>query len=113
MLKPIHSESETTQSDSESWDSPQPRPQGCMSSKLKIELCRNFVEKGYCIYRERCNFAHGYQELCINNTNAHKLKTNVCRHFQNTMLCRFGQRCNFIHYSQTGVNKRNFLRNVL
>lgn len=28
--------------------------------KVKIELCRNFMENHYCIYGNRCNFAHGY-----------------------------------------------------
>lgn len=30
------------------------------SKKVKVELCRNYVENGYCVYGERCCFAHGY-----------------------------------------------------
>ena len=28
-------------------------------SKLKVELCRNFLENKICPYRHRCKFAHG------------------------------------------------------
>lgn len=28
-------------------------------SKLKVELCRNFLENKICPYRQRCKFAHG------------------------------------------------------
>lgn len=75
-------------------------PQKPLSIKLKIELCRNFMEKGFCIYGYRCNFAHGYEELCVNNENAHKLKTNLCKLFHNSMYCRYGARCNFLHEVQ-------------
>ena len=30
-------------------------------SKLKVELCRNFLENKLCPYRERCKFAHGLE----------------------------------------------------
>ena len=68
--------------------------------KLKIELCRNYMENRYCIYGIRCNFAHGYEELYVNNENAHKLKTNFCKLFHNKMYCKYGTRCNFLHQSQ-------------
>jgi hypothetical protein len=29
--------------------------------KLKNELCRNFLETGYCKYHDKCQFAHGIQ----------------------------------------------------
>jgi hypothetical protein len=33
------------------------------NGKLKNELCRNYLETGYCKYHDKCQFAHGVQEL--------------------------------------------------
>lgn len=33
------------------------------NGKLKNELCRNYLETGYCKYHDKCQFAHGIQEL--------------------------------------------------
>lgn len=67
------------------------------SRKVKVELCRNYVENGYCIYAERCCFAHGYEELCRNTTLGPKLRTKQCRLFHKELVCKYGSRCNFIH----------------
>ena len=36
------------------------------SSKIKTSLCRNYVEKEFCPYGDKCQFAHGPEELKIN-----------------------------------------------
>ncbi len=35
-------------------------------SKHKTELCRTFSELGYCNYKNKCQFAHGKEELVEN-----------------------------------------------
>lgn len=36
------------------------------TSKIKSSLCKNFMVGGSCPYGERCQFAHGPQELRCN-----------------------------------------------
>jgi len=31
--------------------------------KYKTEICKNYSEMGYCPYRDKCQFAHGEDEL--------------------------------------------------
>ncbi len=33
--------------------------------RFKTEFCRNFREKGECIYGNQCQFAHGKAELRV------------------------------------------------
>lgn len=66
------------------------------SSRYKTELCRPFEESGYCKYADKCQFAHGVQEL--RNLARHpKYKTEPCRTFHTTAFCPYGSRCHFIH----------------
>jgi hypothetical protein len=74
--------------------------------KMKVELCRNFVENGYCIYADRCCFAHGYEELYINSGIGNKLRTKQCRLFHKDLVCKYGARCNFIHHSRAFRDRR-------
>ena len=43
--------------------------------KQKSELCRSFMETGFCPYFQRCKFAHGCHELLCNNQTNKKYKT--------------------------------------
>lgn len=65
-------------------------------SKEKTELCRAFVEGGYCKYGSRCKFAHGQEELRPVLRHS-KYKSVKCRSFHETGACPYGQRCRFIH----------------
>lgn len=67
------------------------------SSKAKSSLCKNFMEKGYCPYGNKCQFAHGPQELRINMEHNRSYKTKGCHAFSKKGCCCFGSRCNFIH----------------
>ena len=42
-----------------SFSSPDSLPSKHRSSKAKSSLCRNFTEKGFCPYGNKCQFAHG------------------------------------------------------
>lgn len=67
------------------------------SHKEKSQLCKKFVEQGYCPYERRCKFAHGLQELKKNHQANCKYKTKVCGGFLQDGFCPYGNRCNFIH----------------
>lgn len=66
------------------------------TSRYKTELCRPFEESGVCKYGDKCQFAHGYNEL-RNLTRHPKYKTELCRTFHTIALCPYGARCHFIH----------------
>jgi hypothetical protein len=84
--------------------------------RYKTELCRSYHETGFCKYGEKCQFAHGYDE--IRSLNRHpKYKTILCRTYHCTGYCKsneiflifqffffrcfckgpYGPRCHFLH----------------
>ncbi|KAG9264848.1 mRNA decay activator protein ZFP36-like [Astyanax mexicanus] len=66
------------------------------SNRYKTELCRSFQEHGTCKYGNKCQFAHGENEL--RGLYRHpKYKTEACRTFYNFGYCPYGSRCHFIH----------------
>ena len=65
-------------------------------SRYKTELCRQFNENGECKYGEKCQFAHGFNDL--KDVNRHpKYKTDFCKTFHSKGFCPYGPRCHFIH----------------
>ena len=65
-------------------------------TRYKTEICRSFEESGQCKYGEKCQFAHGLDE--VRQTNRHpKYKTQMCRTFHSWGFCPYGPRCHFIH----------------
>jgi len=69
------------------------------SSRYKTESCRPFQESGSCKYGDKCQFAHGYNEL--RNVSRHpKYKTEPCRTFHTTGFCPYGPRCHFLHEAE-------------
>ncbi|XP_076305779.1 mRNA decay activator protein ZFP36L1-like [Tachypleus tridentatus] len=77
----------------------QPKLNQVNSSRYKTELCRPFEENGTCKYGDKCQFAHGFQELRTLARHP-KYKTELCRTFHTTGLCPYGPRCHFIHNSE-------------
>ena len=64
--------------------------------KYKTELCKSFMETNFCVYGNKCRFAHGFKELVKKNQiNNYKQKT--CNSFYNKGYCPYGNRCNFKH----------------
>jgi hypothetical protein len=64
--------------------------------RYKTELCRNWVElKGRCRYGEKCQFAHGEEELRLPVRHP-KYKTEICKNWLNK-CCRYGHKCSFVH----------------
>lgn len=62
----------------------------------KTELCRSFEETGSCKYGQKCQFAHGQDELRPIFRHP-KYKTEECKTFASTGSCPYGKRCRFIH----------------
>lgn len=70
------------------------------SSRYKTELCRSFAEVGACKYGDKCQFAHGEDELRT-VTRHPKFKTENCKSFHTTGFCPYGPRCHFIHNDES------------
>ena len=64
--------------------------------KYKTELCKSFMETNFCVYGNKCRFAHGYNELVIKKQINH-YKQKHCNSFFNKGYCPYGIRCNFKH----------------
>jgi len=71
--------------------------------RFKTEICRNFKEKGTCLYGELCQFAHGKHELRKDVVRHNKYKTKLCQKYWIAGYCAYGPRCNFIHQEKEGL----------
>lgn len=60
------------------------------NKKLKNELCRNFLNVGYCKYSQRCQFAHGIEELRQSQSTNIKYKTKYCQSYFVKGCCIYG-----------------------
>ncbi|XP_071440674.1 mRNA decay activator protein ZFP36L2-B [Hetaerina americana] len=69
------------------------------TSRYKTELCRPFEESGSCKYGDKCQFAHGAQELRTLVRHP-KYKTELCRTYHTIGFCPYGPRCHFIHNAE-------------
>lgn len=68
--------------------------------KYKTELCKSFMEQGYCVYGNICRFAHGQKEL-VAKTGGSNYKKKPCKSFIEQGFCPYGSRCNFKHEERT------------
>lgn len=66
------------------------------SPKYKTELCLNYLKDGTCKMGDRCEFAHGDQELRPRFV-AYNFQSKVCNAFRNTGRCPYGTRCTYKH----------------
>jgi hypothetical protein len=116
----------SSRSDSHSDDEPRRRALGKDDPHHKTRMCAHFQKSGHCHFGERCNFAHGSEELRVpseavsgrksaegsdvsetastcSSVDLNALlglpdyKTRICRNFQQTGACKYGDRCNFAH----------------
>jgi len=65
--------------------------------KFKTELCKTFEAKGFCVYGNKCRFAHGRQEIFDRANENTKYKQKQCNSFYKNFYCVYGPRCHFIH----------------
>lgn len=69
--------------------------------KFKTELCKSWIETGFCIYGNKCRFAHGRDEIFDKPINNTKYKQKNCISFFKNGYCNYGTRCHFKHDERT------------
>lgn len=62
----------------------------------KTELCDSFVKLNYCPYGNKCQFAHGHNELKLIERPAN-WRSKPCVNWARFGSCRYGTRCCFKH----------------
>lgn len=62
----------------------------------KTELCQSFIKIGICPYGNKCQFAHGENELKIIERSP-KWRSKPCSNWSKFGNCRYGNRCCFKH----------------
>ncbi|KAJ8937265.1 hypothetical protein NQ314_011971 [Rhamnusium bicolor] len=76
------------------------------TSRYKTELCRPYEEFGVCKYGDKCQFAHGMNEL--RSLARHpKYKTELCRTYHTVGFCPYGPRCHFVHNQDEVVMQKS------
>jgi len=65
--------------------------------KFKTELCKSWVETKFCVYGNKCRFAHGRDEIFNKQVNKSKYKLKACSSFFQNSYCNYGSRCHFKH----------------
>ena len=71
-------------------------PPKVQTSLYKTEKCRSWISTGMCKYGNKCQFAHGEDELRPVMRHP-KYKTQICKTFSRDGFCPYGTRCRFIH----------------
>jgi len=70
--------------------------------KFKTEMCRNFSQTGICRYGDKCQFAHGLQDLRARRLPL-QYKTRICRTYSQSGHCPYGNKCRFIHGNENDL----------
>ena len=95
--RPQLNRSQSQASSSRSPVSPGPgQPAVQNANRYKTEMCRPYQENGTCKYGDKCQFAHGNQELRTVSRHP-KYKTDLCRTYHSVGFCPYGPRCHFVH----------------
>ena len=64
--------------------------------KYKTEMCKTWMDTGFCPYGNKCRFAHGKSEL-VSKPTPSSYKKKPCKSFMTNGYCPYGTRCNFRH----------------
>lgn len=65
-------------------------------------MCKNWIETGFCRYKNKCQFAHGEAELAhVREPESKNYKSKQCKTFHEAFICPYGSRCKFIHENRT------------
>jgi len=65
--------------------------------KYKTELCKSYSQTNFCVYGNKCRFAHGSNELSEKPVVLNKYKQKECNSFHTQYYCSYGKRCHFKH----------------
>ena len=71
--------------------------------KYKTELCKYFEIYGYCLYGNKCAYAHGKENLRSKVTNTTAYRTKKCVQFFEQGYCPYGNRCQFAHQLKSNI----------
>uniref|UniRef100_A0A914W6B7 C3H1-type domain-containing protein n=1 Tax=Plectus sambesii TaxID=2011161 RepID=A0A914W6B7_9BILA len=75
--------------------------------QFKTVLCESWKESRRCNYGDRCQFAHGAEELRQPQQSAAqrhpKYRTQMCNKFAMFGCCPYGARCHFLHGSPSST----------
>lgn len=78
---------------------------GQLNPRFKTEFCRNFQERGECLFGAECQFAHRPEEMRLVGSNTN-YKTQRCRKYWTAGCCPYGPRCNFLHGESPNVLRK-------
>jgi hypothetical protein len=71
-------------------------------NKFKTEMCRNWVNHGFCKFATNCTYAHGDFELHKKPSLPSNLHSKFCKAFnQEPFVCPKGQDCTLLHLKLT------------
>lgn len=71
---------------------------------FKTELCQTFATIGECKYSNKCQFAHGLQELKSKQRSTN-FRTKPCNNWAKFGDCRYGKRCCFKHGDDSDIQE--------
>ena len=98
--------------------------QGALNPRYKTTLCKKFANGQGCPYGDKCQFAHGAQELRMNNVqgipqnmlNLNKSQNSLlnykivkCKNWDKDGTCKYGAHCTFAHGDEELRNKADNL----
>ena len=85
--------------------------------KYKTELCKTYNDEEFCVYGNKCRFAHGKEELFQKAISHPKYKVKLCVYFFQNNFCTYGTRCHFKHeerkLNQTFRSYYSYLLNLI
>jgi hypothetical protein len=90
-------------------------PENNPDSTYKTELCRTWIEKNFCPYKEKCRFAHGKRELHEKYHHSRNYKQKDCKSFFSKGFCPYGPRCQFKHDERkiTNIPTCSYYQNLI
>ena len=98
--------------------------QGALNPRYKTSLCKKYSTGQGCPYGDKCQFAHGAQELRMNNMqvipqnmgNMTKAQSSLlnykivkCKNWDKDGTCKYGAHCTFAHGDEELRNKADNL----
>ncbi|PSK40387.1 hypothetical protein C7M61_000022 [Candidozyma pseudohaemuli] len=89
-------ESKSSSVKSDDRKSASPRQKHINTQLYKTELCVSYMKMGVCPYGNKCQFAHGQEDLKTVERPAN-WRLKPCANWAKYGLCRYGKRCCFKH----------------
>ena len=98
------------------------QPKGPNNPRYKTTLCKHYNSPQGCTYGEKCQFAHGNNEIRLNNSqyvpmikkqnNMLNYKIAKCKNWEKDGTCKYGVHCTFAHGDTELRNKNENLYSI-